>query len=300
MVLPADAVGRLVRAAGIGEVHVALAATAEWLPADEEAAADERAWSAIAGAGGLDPRGRIDRDVEATLGLLCRPAVEYYGWLFRGDRTIGVLAAATGRDAVLAVRAGDDITLAQADADGLAAALVAQVPPWQAGKGQPLQFDPAELGGRPVGPRRPAVELRQIRHLTSLPTTGGGQLFAAVRDSAGRRRATPSPPALRRHHRGPLAEPDDRRTHSPGAPRTGITPGPGHPPAHHAKHPHLIMDLRRRGRQASTQEQISRVSTVESIGAGRKGCSSPIRGPARSAPASPPAAPQGPAAPAPS
>ncbi|OLR89787.1 ESX secretion-associated protein EspG [Actinokineospora bangkokensis] len=194
VVLPVDALDRVVRSLGLGELHVALRPEAGWLPRDDRERAEAQAWDQLRGQGGVDEHGRVDRDVEATLALLCRPAVEFYGWIFHRGKHIGVLAAATGRDAVLAVRDGGTVTLAQANPEALPATLVDQAPVCPPGRGQPVQLDPAELRGKPpAGVRRPAVELRRARHLIGLPTTGGAELHVAVRDSAGRRVALPSP-----------------------------------------------------------------------------------------------------------
>jgi len=200
LTLSASALARTVNAENIGELHITLAPTAGWRPRAEEQAADATARAEIARHGGIDRRGRLDADLAATFRLLCSPQVEFYGWLNEGDRTIGVLVAAIGRDTVLAIRDGETVHLAQAQPERLPEVLVAQTPDIPPGRGHTLTVALADLAPPPsarlsvgVRPRTGPPEVQQALRLAELPTTGGGELYTAVRDSSGRRHSSPNP-----------------------------------------------------------------------------------------------------------
>ncbi|CRK61188.1 hypothetical protein [Alloactinosynnema sp. L-07] len=200
LVLSASALARTIAAENLGELHITLAPTRGWRPRAEEHAADTAARAEIARHGGIDRRGRLDADLAATFRLLCSPHIEYYGWLNEGDRTIGVLVAAIGRDTILAIRDGDTVHLAQAQPDRLPELLVAQAPDIPPGRGHTLTVALADLAPAPsarlsvgVRPRSGPPEVQQALRLAELPTTGGGELYAAVRDSSGRRHSSPNP-----------------------------------------------------------------------------------------------------------
>ncbi|MBM7771492.1 hypothetical protein JOD54_001696 [Actinokineospora baliensis] len=188
------AVQRIARVEELGELHVTLAPTPVWLPRDEERAQDAAALRVLAELGEVDSRGRIDPDLRATLALLCRPRTEFYGWITSNDRTIGVLAAAAGRDAVLAVRVDDTLHLRQIAPDRLPDTLVDQAPDVAPGRGQAITVTPAEPSTRQyTTSSRSAPELALAQRIAQLPTTGGGQLYVAVRDNHNRRTAVPQP-----------------------------------------------------------------------------------------------------------
>lgn len=208
MVLPAPVsvevatLARVVRRAGLGELHVVLAPTAAWRPHAVEQAADDAAREACARLGWLDRRGELDVEVVAALRVLCQAGVEYYGWIDDGQRTRGVLCAASGREALLAVRSGDTAWLTQVRLSALADVLAAQTPDVPAGRGQAFRAVRAEVAatspkdGRAItatgtGRLLASTEARRIRRLTELPTVGGGELRVAVRDHLGRRRVAP-------------------------------------------------------------------------------------------------------------
>ncbi|GAA3026220.1 ESX secretion-associated protein EspG [Actinokineospora globicatena] len=194
LVVSARGLGRVVRGAELGELHIALAQAAVWVPQHEERAAEAAAMAELAGLGKVDGRGRIDPDLLATVSLLCRPRTEFYGWITSGDRTIGILAAASGRDAVLAVRVDGSIHLRQISPDRLPDALVEQVPDVRPGQGQAFTVSPPEPSVRQYtskGGGSPEIALAQ--RIAELPTTGGGQLSVAVRDQSNRRSAAPHP-----------------------------------------------------------------------------------------------------------
>lgn len=198
--LPVSTLARTIRANNLGELHITLAPTTSWAPREAEQAADDQARAEIARLGLIDRRGRLDADLEASLTLLCKPRAEFYGWINEGDNTIGVLAAATGRDAILAVRNGDTAYLTQAEPERLPELLVAQTPEVAPARGQAITVALADMRQAPtgrmtvgVGTRQGSAESRLAERIMETPTTGGGQLYTAVRDSMGRRLSVDHP-----------------------------------------------------------------------------------------------------------
>lgn len=202
LTLHSDLLARLVRIERLGELHLALAPSARWLPKDIGRNADQLARAEFARLGLMDRRGRLDAEVEATFAVLCRARLEYFGWLHDGETTIGVLSAAIGREAVLAIRHGMEVVLTQNHPDRLAEALVDQAPDLRPGRVQPLMVREADLmaapGGRVrspsgVGSRSASFEVRQIQQIARYPLIGSGELHVAVRDSLGRRTVVRDP-----------------------------------------------------------------------------------------------------------
>lgn len=202
LTLPAEALVRMVALENLGELHVTLRPPALWRPKRVQHEVETRTRAEFARMGLFDRRGRLDVELVASLTVLCRAGAEFYGWISGGERTLGVLAAAVGREAILAVRDGSSVSLRQIRPELLPEALVdqtADVPPGRGGAFSLLQSEAlASVGGRQrteagVGTRPASAEVRLAQKLAELPTTGGGQLSVAVRDSVGRRRATTEP-----------------------------------------------------------------------------------------------------------
>jgi EspG family len=202
--VPASLLGWLVADANLGELHKALAPEARWLPSAGHDALRRQGQELLTELGWRDRRGKLDREVAGSLAVLCRPRVEFYGWIARDGDTIGVLAGAIGREAVLAVRQPDlAIWLTSVHSAKLAERLVAQTPDVPAGRGKPFTVSPTEVratrgDGRQrtlvgVGVRRAAPEVQLARRLATLPTTGHGELSVARRDEVGRRRRARQP-----------------------------------------------------------------------------------------------------------
>jgi hypothetical protein len=208
MVLPAPAsvpvatLARIVRRAGLGELHLVLAPTATWQPRAARREADDEAWVACTQLGWLDRRGRLDVEVAAALRVLCQPAVECYGWIDDGQCVRGVLCAAIAKEALLAIRDGDVVWVSRTRSTILPEVLAAQTPEVAAGRGRPVRAPRAEVAatsprdGRAItatgaGRLMASPEARQIRQFTELPVLGGGELRVAVRDHLGRRTAAP-------------------------------------------------------------------------------------------------------------
>ncbi|RZS44356.1 ESAT-6 protein secretion system EspG family protein [Herbihabitans rhizosphaerae] len=202
--LPAELLAAIVHEESLGELHVALAPAAMWRPRARRRELTEQIAAEVARLGWRDRKGRLDAEVEASLRVLCMPTVEYYGWLHDGERTIGVLAAAIGNEAVLALRDGDTVWLNQLRGPSrLASSLVAQTPDVPPGHGGPLRVPQEELAatrtdGRTRMPsgatlRRASHAARTARQLMDQPVYGTGELHTAIRDHLGRRQQAEPP-----------------------------------------------------------------------------------------------------------
>lgn len=210
MVLPSPATvsGRalasLVVAEGLGELHKVLEPEALWYPPEEARAERGAVDELLTVQGWRDRDGRLEREVAASLAVLCRPDEEFYGWATHDDVTFGLLAARIGRDGMLAMARPDGtISLARVPSARLAERLVAQLPDVP-----PASFTPATVSVadvRATGPsgrqrtassvmsRRASPETRQVRELSTLPTVGGGELSVAARDRWGHRTRAEAP-----------------------------------------------------------------------------------------------------------
>lgn len=198
----ADALGRLARMENLGELHVTLKPMGMWYPRAEEHRIEAEMREDFAQHGLLDERGRVVPDIAASLAVLCRASVEFYGWINEEDSTRGVLAAAIGREAILAVRDNDDITLNQIRPDSLPEMLVGQLPEVPRARGEAHNILRSEamaaVGGRQrteagVGSRPAPPGVRAVQKIAEQPVTGGGELYVAVRDRMARRRPVAYP-----------------------------------------------------------------------------------------------------------
>jgi hypothetical protein len=126
---------------------------------------------------GLGSGGPPDHELAATLRLLAAPATEYYGWVVpSAGRPVGMLAAESGRQAVLATVDVPIVELMPVTAGDLARIVAHQLPPL------------APAGAVHVLPEH---SLAGFERATGAPVTGNGQLYVAVRDRIGRRRQAP-------------------------------------------------------------------------------------------------------------
>ncbi|MCA1655330.1 MAG: ESX secretion-associated protein EspG [Pseudonocardiaceae bacterium] len=202
LTLHAEALARLVRMENLGDLHVTLKPLAVWRRKSDQDALETEARTEFLRLGLLDNRGRLDVELVASLAVLCRAGAEFYGWINEGDNTKGVLAGAIGREAVLAVRDGVTVTVTQIRPETLPMALVSQTPEVPPSRGETvnvLRSDMlASVGGRQrtaagVGMRPAPPEVRIVQQIIAQPTTGGGELYVAVRDRMGRRRPVQEP-----------------------------------------------------------------------------------------------------------
>jgi hypothetical protein len=201
-VVPAPLLAWLVTDTRLGELHKTLAAEPRWLSTGEHDAMRREAGDVLTAMGWRDGTGRLEREVAGSLAVLCRPEVEFYGWITHGEHTVGVLAGRIGKESVLAVRHPDStVRLSSINSGRLAERLVAQLPDVRPGRGRPFTASASEVraarrdGRLPTpggaGMRRASQEVRLAQRLAALPTTGHGELSVARRDEWGRRRRAP-------------------------------------------------------------------------------------------------------------
>jgi ESX secretion-associated protein EspG len=165
---------------------------------EERATLEEKAWADLEGRG-LGRQVAVHPEIEYLLGLLARPDREVDGRAYV-DGSVRLLAAATGGAAVLAVLAGDGLTLRRVSAESLASAAVGLLADRPAGPGQSVtlrseDFEAAanEAGGTQQG-FHGALLGRGVREddANALATMisdvlGTGNFGAAARDRLGRR-----------------------------------------------------------------------------------------------------------------
>jgi ESX secretion-associated protein EspG len=152
---------------------------------------------------GLEQRGLgrsvdLDPRLEVLLGLLRRPEREIDGRLWAG-RSLRLLAAATGEQAVLAVLSGDALTLRFAEVTGLPRYALSVLPAQPAGPGQSITMRTADFeAAAQQATDKTAFEAALRDHgvraedATALVTMIGdivnqGQFGSAARDKLGRR-----------------------------------------------------------------------------------------------------------------
>lgn len=183
----------------LGSPHLVLEPAAVWYPPGELDELHDQARAEVAALGWYDRRHRLDIEVAVALPMLCRAAAECFGWISRDTSVIGVLAAATGRHGLLAVRDGDSVWLGHISRVRLAETVAAQTADVPAGHGRPVTVSRREVAGTVRGQRiteaavqvGPAsVAVRRVQQIAALPVYGKGELYAAVRDGVGRYRVS--------------------------------------------------------------------------------------------------------------
>ncbi|SDC74305.1 ESX secretion-associated protein EspG [Actinokineospora iranica] len=153
---------------------------------------------------GLHDGRDLDRRLEDQLVLLARNEVTVDGLLSVG-RTVRVLGAGKGADAVLAVQSGDRIRVGPVGGGGLVAELAGLLPDADAGPGNPVTLPKAVFnnavdayvesgfGGLAATLDRGGVsgpDMRTIATLVENSRHGGGQVAANSLDRLGRRTRT--------------------------------------------------------------------------------------------------------------
>ena len=200
--VPARLLSSLVVAAGLGELHKTLEPEVLWHPPGEPDHSRAEVDELLTVQGWRGRGGGLEREVAASLAVLCRPDEEFYGWATHGGATSGLVAGRIGKDGVLAVARPDGmISLASVPSSRLADRLVAQLPDVPPASFTPVVVSIADVratspSGRQRGgvlSRRASPEARQARRLSSRPTTGGGELSVAVRDRWGHRTRADQP-----------------------------------------------------------------------------------------------------------
>ncbi|RZQ63726.1 ESX secretion-associated protein EspG [Amycolatopsis suaedae] len=194
--VPVTALAALAERERVGALHVTLRPEPVWLTDEERQQADREIEYALAEAGLVDGGGRATVDVLDLLPLLTSASVELYGWV-TGDneRTDGVLAAARGLQALVAVRVGDVVAIREVARDDLAEELVSELPDVGPGGGRPCSIlvDELEAAGRSYGDRPLSRTVSDIVEVVRRPVRGSGELYAASRDEVGRYLRTEQP-----------------------------------------------------------------------------------------------------------
>ncbi|WP_290059803.1 ESX secretion-associated protein EspG [Amycolatopsis solani] len=189
MDVPVEALAALAEREQAGQLHITLRPEPIWLPDDERDEAGKRIDAALAEAGLVDARGRVTVDFLDWLPLLVAPAREYYGWVGVEGQTYGVLAAAKGLQAIIAVSDGTHVGVQEIDRNRLGESLVEQLPPVGPGGGHPRTVRVADLAeaarrGQEAYPLAPAVA--DVVSLVQRPVSGSGELYVGRRDDVGR------------------------------------------------------------------------------------------------------------------
>lgn len=198
--LSAFGLERMVQRENIGALHVTLAGTPMWISEDAQHEVDRQVTEEFGRLGLLDAHGRPDGDLVDSLGVLCHPAEERYGWISGEGRVRGVLAAATGREAVLAIRDDEEIWMSQIKPEYLEQVLVAQLPDHPKAHGEVINVVHSELVAarsrttsdglreRPMN-----YEIHRLRQLAEARPLGGAELYVGHRDGRGGHRYTEHP-----------------------------------------------------------------------------------------------------------
>lgn len=122
--------------------------------------------------------------------------VEFYGWVTGVDENYGVLVASHGRQAVSAVRVGDNVRFERCHADQLVEVLVSRLPEVPAGRGDSFSIGHTDFHSRSragtvmrrTAPARPE-KARRLDTLLDARRRYVTKLYAAKRDDGFRQRS---------------------------------------------------------------------------------------------------------------
>jgi hypothetical protein len=202
----------LIRRTG-AEPHTVLATTPVWEDERARKQSEERANTELARLG-LHDGHNVHPDLLATVNAIANPALEYYAWVNGRyeDRALNytVLAGSGAGEAFVLVRNSDSdsVALGCVHPNELMENFIAQLPPLNPGRGQPMQVPKSEMSGG--APRRDfdgenfsvmsngrrsatATEVAEMRRILQLPRLGGGSLYVAARSRSGRRERAERP-----------------------------------------------------------------------------------------------------------
>ncbi|WP_033292868.1 ESX secretion-associated protein EspG [Amycolatopsis jejuensis] len=183
----------LVRRLDGGDLHPTLIGGEKWYPPEEAAQLDDHADAELA------RTGYHARDFADVIGLLQRPAVDYYCWARIGGRDVTLQAATRRREAILAVAGPDSVTLypssAETGPDDLAEALPPTPPvPHLHSLSCSEQDYTAVLNGDPPATRTgSARDARRAVEWMQAPRINVGRLYVAVRRGGSRIRGGQPP-----------------------------------------------------------------------------------------------------------
>lgn len=202
----------LIRRIG-AEPHTVLASTPTWEDERARKRSDERADVELARLGLHDGRA-VHPGLLAMVEAIARPALEYYAWVNGGveDRALNytVLAGTSSGTAFVLVchSDADVVAVGSIHPHELLENFVAQLPNFAPGRGQPVhvpksvisgdrprrEFDGENFSVMSNGRRSPTGDAAaEIRRILALPRLGGGSLYVAGRNRAGRRERVERP-----------------------------------------------------------------------------------------------------------
>ena len=194
---------------GIEEQHYVLHVPTPDLRHDDHSSIERRVFDELASSG-LAHDSTVDSRLLDVMRLLAGPPIELHGWVGRRKRpTVGVVAAGDGRDGVLATLDDRRMRVRSIRPDGLASAVAGLLPKLPPGRGHsvtvPLDVyrDLVERGSDDTSsadlivsgrrPTRQELDSDAILRILRERRRGGGRVYAASRDSSGRRRKTQYP-----------------------------------------------------------------------------------------------------------
>lgn len=127
------------------------------------------------------------------VGIAAWAGIEYYGWVTTTDEAYAVLAAASGRSAVIVVRSGERVRVERCDVDRMIESLVWRLPDVAVGHGEAISVRHADFHarGRADGSvmRRSAAArpegARRLDALLKAQRLAVTKLYAAKRDLNG-------------------------------------------------------------------------------------------------------------------
>ena len=200
-----DALKAFWRWEGHDRMPAVLVSTVEWLDDDGRREADRRVLAELAERG-LLAGGTVSTEVRATFHTLTRPEYEVFGWIGTPQRTLGVLAACGGGEAVLVVRSGETAQVSPVRPDDVAEAVVAQLPAVQPAHGRSVNVSEADyMGARAdseegfggFANQTESPDTRALKALLKQPVLGISQLWTAARGTDGRLRRADTPITVR-------------------------------------------------------------------------------------------------------
>jgi hypothetical protein len=202
----------------LGDLHNILVDTPVWRDEEADREALHGATGELAQRGLLAGRD-LHPDLRATLHVLARPGMEYYGWISYTEAdgkevNLAVLVAAVGQDAVLVVRDGQQVHLRPSRAEGMAETLVGHLPAIPAARGRSVNLPENEVrhlvadrmhatpgSTKPLPAEAFAIferasmaeDARDLLTAMDQPRSGGGELYVAARVRSGERRRCENP-----------------------------------------------------------------------------------------------------------
>lgn len=194
---------------GIEEQHYVLHVPSPDLRNGDHSVIERQVFDELASAG-LAHGSTVDSRLLGVMRLLVSAPIELHGWIGHRKRpTIGVVAAGDGRDGVQVTLDDRRVRLRTIRSDGLADAVAGLLPKLPPGRGRSATVPSdvyrelvergsddllrADLMVADRPPTRQESDRAEIFRVLRERRRGGGRVYAASRDSSGRRRKTQYP-----------------------------------------------------------------------------------------------------------